>query len=81
MRACAQARFQGSGPGGQKRNRVYSGVRLTHEESRLTAESVDSRVVGNDGEVLRACTLNGGDEVFRNAAKAEAAHEDGHAVF
>jgi hypothetical protein len=43
LRACGQARFQGSGPGGQKRNRVYSGVRLTHAESRLTAESVDSR--------------------------------------
>ncbi|MDB5050328.1 MAG: hypothetical protein JWO30_3399 [Fibrobacteres bacterium] len=43
LRACTQSRFQGSGPGGQKRNRVYSGVRLTHPESRLTAESVDSR--------------------------------------
>jgi hypothetical protein len=43
LRACGQARFQGSGPGGQKRNRVYSGVRLTHPESGLTAESVDSR--------------------------------------
>lgn len=43
LRACGQARFQGSGPGGQKRNRVYSGVRLTHPESKLTAESVDSR--------------------------------------
>lgn len=43
LRGCAQARFQGSGPGGQKRNRVYSGVRLTHAESGLTAESVDSR--------------------------------------
>lgn len=43
MRACRQARFQGSGPGGQKRNRVYSGIRLTHAESGLTAESVDGR--------------------------------------
>ena len=43
LRRCSQARFQGSGPGGQKRNRVYSGVRLTHPESGLTAESVDSR--------------------------------------
>ncbi len=43
LAACGQARFQGSGPGGQKRNRVYSGVRLTHPESGLTAESVDSR--------------------------------------
>lgn len=43
LKQCRQARFQGSGPGGQKRNRVYSGVRLTHPESGLTAESVDSR--------------------------------------
>lgn len=43
LSACGQARFQGSGPGGQKRNRVYSGVRLTHPESGLTSESVDSR--------------------------------------
>src|SRR4051812_43989241 len=40
---CRQSRFQGSGPGGQKRNRVYSGVRLTHGPSGLWAESVDSR--------------------------------------
>ena len=40
---CRKARFQGSGPGGQKRNRVYSGVRLTHPDSGLTAEAVDSR--------------------------------------
>src|SRR5690606_38575412 len=43
LRACRQARFQGSGPGGQKRNRVYSGIRLTHADSGLTAESVDGR--------------------------------------
>jgi hypothetical protein len=43
LRACRQSRFQGSGPGGQKRNRVYSGIRLTHPDSGLTAESVASR--------------------------------------
>lgn len=43
LRQCRQARFQGSGPGGQKRNRVYSGVRVTHGTTGLTAESVDSR--------------------------------------
>jgi hypothetical protein len=40
---CRQGRFQGSGPGGQKRNRVYSGVRLTHADSGLSSESVDGR--------------------------------------
>jgi hypothetical protein len=43
LRQCRQARFQGSGPGGQKRNRVYSGVRVSHQDSGLSAESVDSR--------------------------------------
>lgn len=43
LRQCRQARFQGSGPGGQKRNRVYSGVRVSHRDSGLSAESVDSR--------------------------------------
>ncbi|MEO6095607.1 MAG: peptide chain release factor-like protein [Fibrobacteria bacterium] len=43
LRRCRQARFQGSGPGGQKRNRVYSGVRVTHTDSGISAESVDSR--------------------------------------
>lgn len=43
LRKCIQSRYQGSGPGGQKRNRVYSGVRLTHAASGLSAESVASR--------------------------------------
>jgi hypothetical protein len=43
LRACGQSRYQGSGPGGQKRNRVYSGIRLTHAPSGLAAEAVDSR--------------------------------------
>lgn len=53
LKQCRQSRFQGSGPGGQKRNRVYSGVRLTHEDSGLTGECVDSRASGrNVGEAL-----------------------------
>ena len=43
LRRCTQAPFQGPGPGGQKRNRVYSGVRLTHAESGLTAEASERR--------------------------------------
>lgn len=53
LKQCRQSRFQGSGPGGQKRNRVYSGVRLTHADSGLTGECVDSRASGrNVGEAL-----------------------------
>jgi hypothetical protein len=43
LKQCRQSRFQGSGPGGQKRNRVYSGVRLSHAGSGLTGECVDSQ--------------------------------------
>jgi hypothetical protein len=58
LKDCGQARFQGSGPGGQKRNRVYSGVRLTHVPSGLTAECVDSRASGrNVGEALSRLRL------------------------
>ena len=39
LEACIQARFQGSGPGGQKRNRVYSGIRLVHEASGYSVEA------------------------------------------
>jgi hypothetical protein len=43
LRQCRQSRFQGSGPGGQKRNRVYSAVRVTHEPSGLAAEGGERR--------------------------------------
>jgi hypothetical protein len=59
LKACRQSRFQGSGPGGQKRNRVYSGVRLTHGPSGLTGECVDSRASArNVGEALARLRLN-----------------------
>lgn len=43
LRRCDQTPFQGPGPGGQKRNRVYSGVRLRHAESGLSAEASERR--------------------------------------
>lgn len=43
LRLCDQSPFQGPGPGGQKRNRVYSGVRLRHAESGLSAEASERR--------------------------------------
>jgi hypothetical protein len=43
LEECRQSRYQGSGPGGQKRNRVYSGVRVNHEASGLSAESCEGR--------------------------------------
>jgi len=43
LRECERTSFQGSGPGGQKRNRVLSGVRLVHRPTGLRAESSDRR--------------------------------------
>jgi hypothetical protein len=58
LKDCRQSRFQGSGPGGQKRNRVYSGVRLSHAGSGLAAECVDSRASArNVGEALSRLRL------------------------
>jgi protein subunit release factor B len=35
--------FKGSGPGGQNRNKVESGVRIIHKESGAVGQAVDSR--------------------------------------
>ena len=43
LRRCAQSPFQGPGPGGQKRNRVYSGVRLVPCQSGFSAEASERR--------------------------------------
>lgn len=40
---CEQDRFRASGPGGQKRNKTDSAVRLRHQPTRLSAEAVESR--------------------------------------
>ena len=45
------------------------------------AETVDAAVVGNHSEVAGALALDLGDQVFRNAAQAEAAGDHGHAIF
>ena len=43
FKECSHDWFQASGPGGQKRNRKYSGVRIHHKPTGLTAEEVQSR--------------------------------------
>lgn len=43
MRDCEIERFQASGPGGQKRNRVYSAIRLRHRPTGLGAQSSEYR--------------------------------------
>ena len=43
LRECKLDWFQASGPGGQKRNRKYSAVRLKHLPTDITVEVVQSR--------------------------------------
>lgn len=43
LRQCRVETFRASGPGGQKRNKTDSAVRLRHEPSGLTAQAFESR--------------------------------------
>ncbi len=43
LRECEVDRYRASGPGGQKRNKTDSAVRLRHRASGLVAHSTDSR--------------------------------------
>jgi hypothetical protein len=63
---CQLVSFQGSGSGGQKRNRVYSGVRFVHS-SGSQGESCDHREVKrNEKEALIRLKLNIAYEQFKD---------------
>jgi hypothetical protein len=47
---CRRETYQGSGPGGQKRNRVRSGIRLIHSTTDLRAENCENREAGRNVE-------------------------------
>ena len=53
---------------------------LTLLEQQTDAEVIDAGVVADDGQVFGAFATDRGDQVFGDAAKAEAAHQDGGAV-
>ncbi|MCR9142476.1 MAG: peptide chain release factor-like protein [bacterium] len=55
---CTRTPFQASGPGGQKRNRVYSAIRLEHPPTGLRAESGAHRESArNRADALRKLRL------------------------
>jgi hypothetical protein len=65
---------------------VFANIRRDHFldlpllEQKADAKIVDPGVVAHDGEVFRAFASNGSDEVFRDAAEPEPAHEYRSAV-
>jgi len=45
---CVMENFQASGPGGQKRNRKFSAVRITHKSTNLSVISTETRSRSNN---------------------------------
>lgn len=73
LKKCRRETYQGSGAGGQKRNRVRSGIRLIHELTRLRAENCEHReALRNVEAATRGLRLS---MVLRIAELAEEARE------
>ena len=53
---------------------------LARLEQAAEADAVDAGIVGDEGQVLRPRITNRLDQRLRNAAQAEAAGHDGHAI-
>lgn len=51
LAGCRELKFKGSGPGGQRRNKVETGVRLEHAETGLRAEATERRFAGENRTV------------------------------
>ena len=48
---CVMENFQASGPGGQKRNRKFSAVRITHKPTNLSVISTETRSQSNNRRI------------------------------
>ncbi len=53
---------------------------LPRGEQNAHAEAIHARVVADDGEAFHAAVVQGGDEIFRDAAQPEPAGGDRHVV-
>ena len=51
LRDCTFNEYQASGPGGQKRNRKYSGARITHIPSEIQIVSADTRSLNRNKSI------------------------------
>ena len=51
LKDCTFNEYQASGPGGQKRNRKYSGARITHIPSEIQIVSTDTRSLNRNKSI------------------------------
>jgi len=58
LKQCSFVEYQASGPGGQKRNRKYSGARLTHTPTNIQVTCAESRSLNqNKSSALKKLKL------------------------
>lgn len=72
LKLCKIEFYKGTGPGGQKKNKTSSGVRLIHLETELFAESAESRQQSdNKLKALKKLRFELAFQIRQNAEAAE----------